>query len=209
MSTLKNKLQWTWNENATFFSLENAFENIVCNVLAIYLWLIVLSHWGRVTHLCVGYLTIIASDNGLSPSQCQAIIWTNAAILLIRHLRTNFSEILIEIHIFSFKKMHLKMSSVKRRPFCVGLIVLTVLLLKPQHITILVVNYDISSTTVLVWVRSQNCGCLVTWFCYHLIANQVTRQPKFRVLTHIILHCPSKGRISTICTISMLRNDEK
>ena len=32
----------------------------------------------------------------------QAIIWTNAGILLIGPLGTNFSEILIEIHIFSF-----------------------------------------------------------------------------------------------------------
>ena len=27
----------------------------------------VLTHWGRVTHLCVSKLTIIGSDNGLSP----------------------------------------------------------------------------------------------------------------------------------------------
>ena len=85
-----------------------------------------LTHWGRVTHICVAYLTINASDNGLSPSRRQAIIWTNAGILLIRPLGTNFSEILIEIHIFSFKKMHLKMSSAKRRPFCLGLNVLRV-----------------------------------------------------------------------------------
>ena len=26
-----------------------------------------LTHWGRVTHICVGKLTIICSDNGLSP----------------------------------------------------------------------------------------------------------------------------------------------
>ena len=83
-----------------------------------------LTHWGRVTHICVAYLTIIASDNGLSPSRRQAIIWTNAGILIIRRLGTNFSEILIEIHTFSFKKMHLKMSSAKRRPFCLGLNVL-------------------------------------------------------------------------------------
>ena len=51
---------------------------------------------------------------------------TNAAILLIRHLGTNFSEILIAIHIFSFKKMHLKMSSAKRWPFCLGLNVLKI-----------------------------------------------------------------------------------
>ena len=85
-----------------------------------------LSHWGRVTHKCVSKLTIIGSDNGLSPNQRQAIIWTNAGILLIRPIGTNFSEILIEIHIFSFKKMHLKMSSGKGRPFCLGLNMLKV-----------------------------------------------------------------------------------
>ena len=54
------------------------------------------THWGRVTHICVGELTTIVSDNGLSPGRRQAIIWTNAGILLIG---TNFNEMLIEIHI--------------------------------------------------------------------------------------------------------------
>ena len=76
------------------------------------------------THICVGKLTIIGSDNGLSPGRHQAIIWTNAGILLIRHLGTNLSEILIEVLAFSFKKMRLKVSSAKRRPFCLGLNVL-------------------------------------------------------------------------------------
>ena len=76
-------------------------------------------------HICVGNLTSIGSDNGLSPNRRQAIIWTNAGILLIGPLATNFSEILIEIHTFSFKKMHLKMLSGKWRPSCLGLNVLT------------------------------------------------------------------------------------
>ena len=84
-----------------------------------------LTHWGRVTHTCVSKLTIISSDNGLSPDRRQAIIWTNAGLLLIGPLGTNFIEILIEILIFSFKKMRLKMSSAKRHPFCLGLNVLT------------------------------------------------------------------------------------
>ena len=67
---------------------------------------------------------IIGSDNGLSPVWCQAIIWTNAGILLIGTLGTNFNEIFIEIRTFSFKKIHLKMSSGKWRPFCLGLNVL-------------------------------------------------------------------------------------
>ena len=65
------------------------------------------------THICVRKLTIIGSDNGLSPDRRQAIIWTNAEKLLIGPLGTNLSEILIAILTFSFKKMHLKVSSVK------------------------------------------------------------------------------------------------
>ena len=83
-----------------------------------------LTHLGRVPHICVNKLTIIGSDNGLSPGRRQAIIWTNAGILLIGPLGTNFSEIAIKIHIFSFKKMHLKKSSREWRPFCLGLNVL-------------------------------------------------------------------------------------
>ena len=67
-------------------------------------------HWGWVTDICVSNLTIIGSDNGLSPGRRQAIIWTNAGIWLIRTLETNFSEIFRDIHIFLFKNMHFKMS---------------------------------------------------------------------------------------------------
>ena len=84
-----------------------------------------ISHWSWVTHVCVSKLTIIDSDNGLSPGRRQAIIWTNDRILLTGSLGTNFSEILIGIQTFPFKKMHLKMSSAKWRPFCLGLNVLT------------------------------------------------------------------------------------
>ena len=84
----------------------------------------ILTYWGRVTHICVGNLNIIGSDNGLSPGRHQAIIWTNAGILLIGPLGTKFIEIIIEIQTFSSKKTHLKMSSEKWRPFCLGLNVL-------------------------------------------------------------------------------------
>ena len=75
------------------------------------------------THIC--NLAIIGSDNGLSPGRHQAIFWTSAGILSIGPLGTNLIEILIGIVTFPFMKMHLKMSSVKRRPFCLGLNVLT------------------------------------------------------------------------------------
>ena len=47
------------------------------------------------THICVSKLTIIGSDNDLSPGGRQAIIWANDGILLIGPLWSNFSEILI------------------------------------------------------------------------------------------------------------------
>ena len=76
------------------------------------------------TDICVGKTAIIGSDNGLSPGRRQAIIWTNAGILLIGTLGTNIRESLIECYLFSFKKMHMKMSSGKWRPSCLGLNVL-------------------------------------------------------------------------------------
>ena len=113
------------------FGLEKLFQSgyfkILANIhtcqgdLFILAWSWFKTHWGRVTHTCVSKLTIIGSDNGLSPDRRQAIIWTNAGFLLIGPLRTNFSEILIEIPTFSFKKMRLKVSSAKRRPFCLSM----------------------------------------------------------------------------------------
>ena len=95
------------------------------DVTCIFIWIhVVLTHWGRMTHTCVSYWTIIGSDNGLSPGRRQALIWNHTRILLIRNLGTNFSEILSEIHTLWFKKMHLKMSSWKWRPFCLSLNVL-------------------------------------------------------------------------------------
>ena len=76
------------------------------------------------THICVNNLTTIGSVYGLSPGRRHAIIWTNAGILLIGPLGTNFSEILIEIPTIVFKKMRLKVSSAKWRPSCLGLNVL-------------------------------------------------------------------------------------
>ena len=76
------------------------------------------------THICVSRLTTIGSDYGLSPGRRQAIIWSNAGLLSIGSLGTNFSEISIKILTFSFKRMRFKVSSAKRRPFCLGLNVL-------------------------------------------------------------------------------------
>ena len=67
---------------------------------------------------------MVGSDNDFLHVQRQAIIWTNAGLLLIGPVRTYFNEILFEIQQFSFNKMTLKMTSAKWRPFCSDLSVL-------------------------------------------------------------------------------------
>ena len=110
-----NFLQIPYKKNIPFLSpIVARYEVHVISVLT----------WGRVMYICVSKLTIIGSDNGLSPGWRQAIIWTNAGILLIGPLGINFSEILITILTFSFKKMHLKLLSAKWQPFCLGFNVL-------------------------------------------------------------------------------------
>ena len=105
-----------------------------------------LTHWGRVTHICVSKQTLIGSDNGLSPGRRQAIIWINVRILLIGTLGTNFGEILIKIRIFSFKKIGLKVPSAKWLPFCLGLNVLTNIV---YHMN----KYMFSFYFVLLWLN--------------------------------------------------------
>ena len=97
-----------WNGTVTLMMLADALTTS-------------LTHWGRVAHICVGNLGIIDLGNGLSPGRRQAIIWTNAEILLIGPMGTNFNVSLFEIHAFPFT-FHLKMSSGKLRPFCVSLV---------------------------------------------------------------------------------------
>ena len=80
-----------------------------------------LTHRGRVMHICVGKLTTIGSDNGLSPGWRQAIMWTNAGILLTGPLGTNFSGIFIlNSNIFiqenALENVVCRMASILSRP---------------------------------------------------------------------------------------------
>ena len=108
---------------ATLFDTQHLYYSICVNKVTNPLLFkgVYLTHLGRVTHAYVSKLNMTGSDNGLSPDRHQAAIRTNAAILLIGPLGTNFSEILIQMHTFSFTNMHLKMSFAKWRPFCLGL----------------------------------------------------------------------------------------
>ena len=75
-------------------------------------------------HICVSKLTIIGSDNGLSPGRRQAIIWTNAEMLLIQTLERNFCETLSEIqYIFiqenTSENVICEMAAILSQPQCV------------------------------------------------------------------------------------------
>ena len=114
-SILVNKIIW----------LSKSMADTICRCIYEWLGRNKLTHWGRVSHICVSKLNIIGSDNGLLPGRRQVIIWTNAGILLIRSFGANFSEISSEARAFPFNKMHLKMSSAKWRSFCLGFNVLS------------------------------------------------------------------------------------
>ena len=106
-------------------------------------------------HICVSKLTIIGSDNGLSPGWRQAIVRTNTGILLIWPLGSNFSEILIKIHTFSFNKLHWKMLSGKCWPLCLGVKVLRVNKMVGDWMTAVQVGFESHLTGT-----SANCnGC--------------------------------------------------
>ena len=77
------------------------------------------------THIWISKLTWICSEYGLLHGWHEAIVWTNALILLSGTLWTNICEILIEMYTFSLKKMHFKMLSGKWCQFCLGLKVLS------------------------------------------------------------------------------------
>ena len=132
------------------------------------------------THICIGKLTIIGSDNGLSPGRHQAIICTNTGILLIRPLGTNFTEISIGIQTFSFKKIYLIMSPAKWRPFCLRLNVLrcpSILCAKLFQVNKKICLYLISLLytemakvveILWCWHKIEKLGEIFAW-CHHQI----------------------------------------
>ena len=81
----------------------------------------ILTHWGRVMHICISELNIIGSDNGLALTRH---FWTNAGILLIWPLGTDFSEMLIKIHIFFIQANAWEIVICEVRAICLSLDVL-------------------------------------------------------------------------------------
>ena len=136
-------------------------------------------------------IIIIGSIDGLSPGRCQAIIWNIVEILLIGPLGTNFSEILIKIHIFSFKKIYLKMSSAKWQPICLCLNVLRVKSLRPGDDKFLKRN---------AWMINETFFNRFSDKKMHLKKLSAKRlikyQPHGHCLEDVLTHC---GRVTYTC----------
>ena len=104
---------------STFF--RTTLDRIGSAISLVAIWFVL-----ALTHLplCRIYASEIwvSSDSGigLSPVRRQAITWTNADLLSIGPLGTNFSEISVDIQTFSLNKIHLKMASAIFPPNCPG-----------------------------------------------------------------------------------------
>ena len=122
LAICRNRINHTLLKNIlfSFFTwpacLSQKYTNELCIItqpISVRLSSLVLTHWRRVSHTCVGKYNIIGSDNGWSPERQKVIIWTSVVILLIGPLAINFRVISFGIQTFPFKKMHLKISHAK------------------------------------------------------------------------------------------------
>ena len=157
-----------------------------------------LTHWGQVTHICVSRLTITGSDNGLSPGRRQAIIWTNAGILLTGPLGTNFSENFIEILKFSFTKMRLKsvvceIAAILSRPQCVKItlraVVIYITWIHWKAIIQLLQNKAQQNCVSMLWIWCiKNPRAKVSFVSLLTTENQ---KPPWCQLSHQRRHCRS------------------
>ena len=123
----------------------------------------------------VKHLSIHANVNSLRPSDAYyfrrwLIAWTGPSHypnhcwnIVNWTLKINFSEIVIKIHTFSFKKIHLKVSSGKWRPLCLDLSVW-----KPIH-----VQHEAPSIFLLIlrYLLPSPTDCL-----YHTLIIDVLRR---------------------------------
>ena len=167
------------------------------------------THWGRVTHICVRKLTIVGSDNGLSPGRRQAVILTNAGVLLIGLLRKVLLVYLLsKLIYFHWRKWIGKCL----RPFCLGTNLLTTIY---HHVA----NGNAFCITSLFWgsgicflvrmnqLLNKQSSCHWFWDAMTLMwrHHNVMITIFFCHFYHLILHC-LKCSTKIICAIVLYHN---
>ena len=148
-----------------------------------------LTHWGLVTKYGLIDLVQHRSGNGFLSIWCQAITLTNVHLSTIGPQGTNFNEIWTKVRSFSFKKIHLKMSSAKCLPFCSGLNVLTMMfhflhLLIPSPSFILIFILIFTSLIDITFVHSNFCRtrCLLLQV-HQIMSSKLTGDPLTEIHT--------------------------
>ena len=180
-------------------------------------WANKLTHWSRVMPIIYIYsskLTIIGSDNGLSPGQRQAIIWTNAGILLIQTLGAKVSEILSDIHTFPFEENAFENAVCK----------MVATLSQPQCINRVesVVMHSFSSVILLSWYITTALLCFViqnqpkqSWGgdrFYGVTKGSFLRRywrSESRTNGACVSHCPIRGPLYPWASYFLDRTSEK
>ena len=155
-------------------------------------WLVShLTHWGRVTHLCISKSTTIGLDNGLSPGRHQAINWTNAGILLIEplnKLQWNFNRNLYNfIQENAFENVVWKTAAILSRPQCVEVVAIPRLyFVYFDYIFMLcfIINflYTQLPCTVYFWTY-----CIQAFWLYCFSLNETYLILSYLALPHLIL----------------------
>ena len=69
----------------------------------------ILIHWGRVTHICVGCLTIIGSDNGLSRPQCFKLSlaidgFYSSALVTLRCMISHYNDTTVSLQFYLYNE---------------------------------------------------------------------------------------------------------
>ena len=123
----------------------------------------------------------------------------NDGILLIGTLRTNFSEIVIEIDTFSFKKMHLKMSYGKWWPCCLSLNVLTLkVICEPIrcHLTFWMISCDKQNAFQKSLMPKETFWNHVSKFVVNLLSTGIVMTKLGPVYSRPFIHLKSHGPIN-------------
>ena len=122
----------------------------------LFLW----THRGRMMRLCIVKPIRCWFIKCFFSSSAPSHFLTNAAKLLIGQLWTNLNEICVNKQMFPHKKINLKTSSAKWRPFCLSLNMLISLYLWHEQISFLrnqcILSVSPREPHALVWVRAES-----------------------------------------------------
>ena len=139
----------------------------------------------------ISKLTIISSDNGLSPKRRQAIICTNAWILLIATSGTNLVNSEVKFYIFiqenAFENVFCEMAAILSLPQCVK------------------VAYGMLQdfvTIIIISIRSRTDGCSPFTFqqiCALFVLHQLVRFT--RVLAHNVVSHTQVVTNHSLCSV--------